>query len=446
MRILVQIGEVEKMAAENFVSIHPASRDCRGGSIAAILGLLLWALPAAAQGPVRVTLDQAIQMAIEHNHALKAARTLVPQSKAQEITAGLRPNIVLSADSQFLPLFNPSNFTGDTINTFSQFDVGVGYLFERGGKRRRRIEAAKDQTAVTQSQVTDAERALSLSVGQQFINALLAESNLDFALAALKSFQNTVDISNERFRAGDMSEGDLLKIKLQLLQFQSDVAAAKIARVQALAGLRQLLGYESVPVDFDVQGELAYQPVPQRREDLEAQALKQRPDFLAAQQGVTAAQSQHTLAQANGKRDFNLAFNYTHLSAMNLGTFFFNMELPIFNRNQGEIARTNFAIGQAQELRSEASEQVVTDVTNAYESAHTSGQIVELYTGGYLQQAQESRDISEYAYKRGAASLLDFLDAERNYRSNQLAYRQSLAAYMMALEQLRASVGTRSLP
>ena len=462
MSILAEIGEVDKMAAENRLFIRAAARRdrggragqlpgtaraSRGGRLAATLApLLLWGLPAAAQGPVRVTLDQAIQMAAEHNHALKAARTLIPQSQAQEITAGLRPNIVLSADSQFLPIFNPGNFTGDVINTFSQFDVGVGYLFERGRKRLRRMEAAKNQTTVTRSQVNDAERSLTLNVGQQFINALLAESNLDFALAALKGFQNTVDISNERYRAGDISEGDLLKIKLQLLQFQSDVSAAKIARIQALTGLRQLIGYESVPVDFDVLGELEYQPVPQRREDLEALALKQRPDFQAAQKSVTAAQSQHTLARANAKRDFNLAFNYTHLSAMNLGTFFFNMEIPIFNRNQGEIARTDHAIEQAQELRSEASQQVVTDVTNAYEGAHTSGQIVELYTGGYLKQAQESRDISEYAYKRGAASLLDVLDAERNYRVNQRAYRQSLATYMVALEQLRASVGTRSLP
>ena len=435
------------MAADKCLLIHPAARACRGGRLAAVLApLLLWALPAAAQGPVRVTLDQAIQMAIEHNHALKAARTLVPQSQAQEVTANLRPNPVLSLDSQFYPIFNSSAFSSTYIDQSTQHDLGISYLFERGKKRQHRLEAAKDQTSVTRSQLTDAERSLTLNVGQQFINALLAESDLQFAEDALKNFQQTVDISNERYRAGDMSEVDLLKIKLQLLQFQTDVSAAKIARIQALAALRQLLGYESVPADFDVQGELAYQPVRQRREDLEALALKQRPDFLAAQQSVTAAQSQNALARANGKRDVNASFVYSHVAGLNTGSFFFNFQLPIFDRNQGEIARTRYVIEQSQEVRSEASEQVVTDVTNAYEGAHTSGQIVELYTGGYLQQAQESRDISEYAYKRGAASLLDFLDAERNYRSNQLAYRQSLAAYMVALEQLRASVGTRSLP
>ena len=89
---------------------------------------------------------------------------------------------------------------------------------------------------------------------------------------------------------------------------------------------------------------------------------------------------------------------------------------------------------------------MLTDVANAYESLRTNDQIVQLYQSGYLKQAEDSRDISQYAYQRGAASLLDYLDAERSYRATELAYRQSLATYMSALEQLRQAVGTRSLP
>jgi cobalt-zinc-cadmium efflux system outer membrane protein len=134
------------------------------------------------------------------------------------------------------------------------------------------------------------------------------------------------------------------------------------------------------------------------------------------------------------------------VAATNTGAFFFNMQLPIFDRNQGEIARTRYAITQSQEQASEASQQVTTDVVDAYESLRTNDQIVQLYRSGYVDTAQKSRDISEYAYKKGAASLLDFLDAERSYRSNQLAYRQALASYMTALEQMRQAVGTRNLP
>jgi cobalt-zinc-cadmium efflux system outer membrane protein len=166
----------------------------------------------------------------------------------------------------------------------------------------------------------------------------------------------------------------------------------------------------------------------------------------AAGQGVTAAQSQYELARANGKRDLTTTWDYTHVSALNSASMLFNIEIPIFNRNQGEIARTRYAIDQSQENKTATQETVLTDVTTAYEAAKEGEIVVKLYQSGYLKQAQDSRDISEYAYRRGAASLLDFLDAERSYRATQLAYRQSLATYMLALEQLREAVGTRTLP
>jgi cobalt-zinc-cadmium efflux system outer membrane protein len=166
----------------------------------------------------------------------------------------------------------------------------------------------------------------------------------------------------------------------------------------------------------------------------------------AAQQGVTAADSQRALQQAIGKRDVTAAINYTHLSDLNDVSLFGQMQMPIFDRNQGEIARAGFAITQAQEQERFANGQVLTDVRDAFENLRTNDQVVGLYRSGYLEEAQQSRDISEYAYRHGAASLLDFLDAERTYRSIQLAYRQALASYLLALEQLRQAVGTRSLP
>jgi cobalt-zinc-cadmium efflux system outer membrane protein len=396
--------------------------------------------------PTRVSLDEAIRLALQHNHALLAARTSILQNQAQEITANLRPNPTLSWDTQFLPIFQPNNFTANYFENQAQFDIGIGYLFERGRKRQHRLQAAKDATAVTRAQVTDNERQLAFNVSQQFVNVLLAQSTLDLAQQDYDSFQKTVEISDARFKAGDMSEGDLLKIKLQLLQFQSDVLTAKLSKVQALAALRQEVGFESVPDNFDVEGELDYTPVHAGVDDLKSLALRSRPDLQAAHLGVTAAQSQESLAEANGKRDINVTFDYSHVGGVSSGTFFFNLDLPIFDRNQGEIARTKYAITQFQELQNETAQQVITDVVDAYEALHSNDQIIQLYRGGYVDQAQKSRDITEYAYRKGAASLLDFLDSERTYRANQLAYRQALASYMTALEQMRQAVGTRDLP
>jgi cobalt-zinc-cadmium efflux system outer membrane protein len=401
---------------------------------------------AAAQNKTLITLDQAIDLALAHNHSLKATRSLILQNQAQEITANLRPNPTLGLDTQFIPFFSPQYFSGDNTDQTQQFDVGLSYLFERGGKRQHRLQAARDQTAVTRAQVADAERTLAFNVGQQFVAVLLAESTLQFAMEDLKGFQQTVDISETQFKAGFIGEGDYLKIKLQLLQFQTDVSSARLAKVQALVSLRQFFGYDAVPADYDVVGDLAYQALPIKLEDLQARALRERPDFHAAELGVTAAQSQIGLAKANGKVDVTGTYDFSHVAGETTGSIFASFDLPIFNRNQGEIARTKYALTQAQEQEHAASDTVLSDVANAYEAVKSNDEVVQLYVAGYLKQAQDSRDISEYAYKRGAASLLDFLDAERSYRSTQLAYRQALASYMTALEQLKEALGSRNLP
>ncbi len=394
---------------------------------------------------VRIDLDQAIQLALAHNHALKAAQTQIQQSQAQEVTAAIRPNPVFTYDDLFVPIFSPNQLNTNTLDNITEFDVGVGYTFERGGKRKARIRAARDQTAVTHSLVRDNARTLSFNVAQQFIAALQAKSTLQFAMQNLESFQKTVQIGEGRLQAGDLSKADYLKIRLQLLLFQTDVSSARLAQAQAFASLRALLGYDAVPANYDVTGELSYTPLQLNKEDLQAIALDQRADFVAAKQGVAAAGSQHDLAKANGKRNLTTALDYTHVSALNSASFVMSIEIPIFDRNQGEIARTSYAIRQSQENRTAAEETVMTEVTNAYEAFQTADQVARLYESGYLKQAQDSRDLSEFAYRQGAASLLDFLDAERSYRATQLAYRQALGAYMISVEQLKEVVGSRKL-
>jgi outer membrane protein, heavy metal efflux system len=412
----------------------------------ATTALLTLAGTALAQAPTLISLDQAITLALAHNHSLRATRTQIQQNEAQEITANLRPNPTLGADSQFLPFFSPQDFNGQNLNEIQQFDIGLSYLFERGRKRQHRLQAARDATAVTRAQISDAERSLIFNVGQQFISGLLAQSTLQFAQEDLADFQQTVNISQEQFKAGYIGEADFLKIKLQLLQFQTDVSSARLAKVQALTGLRELLGYDAVPATFDIVGELAYQPVNTKLDDLQAQALRQRPDYRAAELGIVAAKSQIALAKANSKVDVTGTYNFSHVAGESSASLFANVPLPVFDRNQGEIARTRYALTQAEEQERSAGDTVLSDVSNAYEAVRSNDEVVQLYTSGYLQQAKDSREISEYAYKRGAASLLDYLDAARSYRATQLAYRQALASYMTAVEQLKQALATRTLP
>jgi outer membrane protein, heavy metal efflux system len=400
---------------------------------------------AQAHGPVKISLDEAIQMALQHNHNMLAARTTIQQSEAEEITANLRPNPNLFADWEYLPL-NPSNQNLTYLRDSTEADIGLSYLIERGKKRQHRLQAARDITAQTRSLVADSERNLTFNVASLFVGVQLAESSLELAQQDLKSFQQTVELNDLRYKKGAISEDDSLKITLQLLQFETDVEQAQLARVQALSDLRQLLGYESVSADYDVAGAFDYLPVAGNLDDLRLKALQYRPDLRAATQGTTAAKSQYELQRAIGKPDVTVQANYSHVNASSNASVFGSIPLPIFDRNQGEIARANYAIVQAQEQEKGTNGQVLTDVQDAYEALRENDRIVKLYRSGYLDVAAKDRDISEYAYKRGAVSLLDFLDAQRSYRATQLAYRQALASYLLSVEQLREAVGVRSLP
>jgi outer membrane protein, heavy metal efflux system len=411
---------------------------------------------APVQGPVKITLDDAIQLALKHNHNLLAAQTTIQQDEALETQANLRPNPVLFSDWEYLPLgsppdqnsrlYPPGEPTSQYLHDNTEADLGLSYLFERGKKRQHRLQAAKDITAQARSLVADSERTLTFNVASEFFNVQLAESTLELATKDVKSFQQTVDVSEITYKAGGMSEDDFLKIELQLLQYQTDYEQSLMAKDQALDDLRNMLGYESVPTDYDVAGSFDYQPVKANMEDLQMKALQNRPDLRAAQQGVTAATSQWELQKADGKVDVTGQGNYSHVNGINAATVYVSVPLPIFNRNQGNIAQARFAITQTQEQEKATADQVLTDVHDAYMGLKENERIIVLYQSKYLDVADKDRDISEFAYRHGAVSLLDFLDAERTYRATQLAYRQALASYLTALEQLREAVGVRNLP
>jgi len=411
-----------------------------------MVGLSHITFQALGQGPVKISLDDAIRLALEHNHNLLAARTTILQSQDQEVTANLRPNPTLFGDWEYVPLLSPSYWNSTYLHDSTEADVGLSYLIERGKKRQRRLQAARDQTAQTKLLVTDNERTLTFQVATLFVNVQLAESALELAQKDLESYQKTVDLNELRYKKGAISEDDNLKIELQLLQFQNDVIEAELAKTQGLSDLRNQLGYEAVPAAYDVAGDFAYHKVQGNLEDLQAKALAQRPDLQAAAQGVTAANSQYLLAKADGKQDVTVQGNYTHNGGINATSLYASIPLPIFNHNQGEIARTRHAITQSEELQKATNNQVMTDVRDAYENLQTNDKLLQLYLSGYLDRAKRDRDISEYAYQRGAVNLMDLLDAERSYRAIQLAYRQQLASWLMAVEQLREAVGTRNLP
>jgi len=296
--------------------------------------------------------------------------------------------------------------------------------------------------------VTDNERTLRFQVVQAFINLLLAKSVLQLSKDDLANFSQEVELNHARVVAGDLAEGDYLKLSIQKLQFEQDVSAAQLGLVQARATLRQQLGYQSVADDFDVTGALVHQKQLHTLDGLQSKALQNRPDLQAAHTGVKLANDTVSLAFGNRVKDWTWGTDYTFQSIGNSGIgnaigFSWSVDIPIHDRNQGEIARSQAAVRQSVEMESSTQVGVLTDVVNAWYGLRSNEEIVTLYESGYLDQATQSRDISNYAYQHGAATILDVLDAERSYRATQLAYRQALAAHMIAAEQVNEAVGTQ---
>jgi len=399
----------------------------------------LGAQGAASPGSLQLaplSMADAVRLALERNQVLRAQRLTIDASRADEITASLRPNPNVSFAASGLWVFNPSRSMFDPTSSPAAYDVGLGYTFERGGKRTKRMTAAEAATDLATKSVLDAQRQLRFQTEQAFIGVLLAKSTADVARQDLKTFSDFVDINQQRVKSGDLAEGDFLPISIQKLQFETDVSAAELGVVQAKALLRQLVGFEALPDDFDVAGDLAFAPVAVTFDDLQRQALESRPDLLAAQSGVVVARNSADLERANRARDVAGGVGYTRDIDGNTMGFGVSFDLGVSDKNQGNIARADVAVRQAVEIEAATRFLVLTDVASAYAAFQTSLKVVKLYESGYLDQARQSLDITTFAFQRGASSLLNVLDAERTYRDVQLNYRQALATLMTNVKQL----------
>jgi cobalt-zinc-cadmium efflux system outer membrane protein len=405
-------------------------------------------VPASPPPIPPLTMADAVRLSLEHNQTLRAQRLGIDLSKADEVTAGLKPNPSLSFGVDGLTVFSPKQMNWGFFRDSAQYAAGLDYTFERGGKREKRILTAQDTTDVTSKSVADAERQLRFQAAQAFVNVQLAKTSLDLAQQNLKSFSDTVDIGRARVAAGDMAEGDFAQLSLQKLQFETDLSAAELSIIQSKAQLRQLMGYDTIPDEFDVAGDLTHAKIALTLDDLKQQALTARPDFLSAQSSTKLAQDQVDLEISNRARDIDGNVGYSRnafgpVSAIGVGVAF---DLQIHDKNQGNIAHARIAVDQARETESAARATVLTDVATAFAEYQTDEKILNLYESGYLDQAKQSLDIATFVFQQGAGSLLTLLDAERTYRSTQLAYRQALAAYVTSLFQLNFVVGRQVIP
>jgi outer membrane protein, heavy metal efflux system len=417
------------------------SETARAAALVSVL--LCLGLPALAQQGL--TWEQAKARFESNNPALKADADNVDEMRAEEITAYLRPNpqFTLTADgTQIAPhdgVWTP--FRG----TFEQ--PNFSYLHEREHKRELRLESAKEGTRITESQHEDLERNMLFALRSAFVATLQAKFILDLAKADLEYYDHIIEISRDRFHAGDIAQIDLDRIELQRVQYESEIETAIVNLRTAKIQLLQLLD-DRTPVDqFDVNGPFDFSETLQPLDTYRDAALAARPDLQAALQTIEQSVTNHKLAIANGSTDPTLGAWYTYNSSNNnpngIQTLGLSVSVPlrIFDRNQGEKKRTLIDIDRSQQASEAARAQVFSDVDSAYELVRSNIALLKPYRDKYNAQALKVRDTVSYAYLHGGASLMDFLNAQADYRQVQLAYAQLLGAYLTAAGQLNLAVG-----
>ena len=393
----------------------------------------------------RYTWQQIRDMFESSNPTLLAAKLSVEELRAQEITAHLRPNpdFTLSADgTQIAPskgVWQP--FAGTFVSP------GLSYLFERRNKRGLRFESAKEGTAIGIAQQSDTERSLLFNLRAAFVGILQAKAVLRLAQDNLDYYDKILKISQDRFSTGDIAKIDLDRLQLQRLQYESDLQTALVNLRTTKINLLALLN-DRRPVDtFDVEGLFEFQEDILSQDEYRKEALDARPDLRAALLSVTQAETNYKLAEADGSTDPTVGIWFTHNGSFNnpdalntLGASF-SIPLRIFDKNQGEKLRTKIEIGRSEKLRRAVETQVYSDVDSAYALLVSDINLLKPYKRQYLQQAVQVRDTIFFSYQHGAASLLDFLNAESEYRTVQLSYVNLVGSFLTTAAQMNLSVG-----
>jgi cobalt-zinc-cadmium efflux system outer membrane protein len=381
------------------------------------------------------------------NPALRADALGVDEMKAAEITAFLRPNPTASFTMDQLYPFGPHydpNVLATRDRPFSNaLTTGsVSYLYEREHKRDLRLKSAKEGTEIAQSEHVDLERNLIFNLRSAFVETLEAKAVLELAKADLAYYDNIIKISRDRFRSGDIAKIDLDRIELLRVQYEVEIQAAIVNLRTSKIQLLQLLN-ERTPVEqFDVTGVFDFTDDLKPLEDFRQIALDERPDLRAALEAIQQAKTNRKLAQANGSAD--PTFSVDSGANPPLDPYVgFNVSIPlrIFDRNQGEKKRTQIDIGRTTELSDEVRAAVFSDVDSAYVQVESNIALLRPYKAQYKEQALRVRDTVTYSYQHGGASLMDFLNAQSDYRAVELAYLQLVGSYLTSAGQLNLAVG-----
>ena len=380
-----------------------------------------------------LTLEQALRLASETNPNVRAKEFELKAVGAGEITAGLRPNPTAN--------FLAEQFGGASSASQTQYTINIGQPIELGGKRQRRIDSATAQTKVTSHQLADLRRQIDFQVKKSFTDILVARESAALAEQNLAALDDLEKVQRLRADKGDLSGLELLRIQVQRYGLERDAADARQALTAGKIALRALVGPDKVVEDFAVTGALDYRDAAFTQSELYRRALDARPDVRAAEAAREKARADINLAKANAWWDITPQIEYQRIGPDNTIGFGVGLPLRIFDRNQGEIARTQADALRVDAVRDAVAVQALSEVDTALAAVQTERGKVQALRDTYLPKATQARDTVEFAYRRGGVSLLDYIDAQRTYRETALEYVRALGNYRSAIHLLEAAVG-----
>ena len=414
------------------------------------MGVILALAPSCTLAQQALSWDQVKARFEATNPALKADADNVDEMRAEEITAYLRPNPQLTATVDGTQIAPNDGHWVPLAGTF--VSPNVSYLHERDHKRELRLESAQEGTRITEAQHEELKRNLEFTLRAAFVETLEAKAVLDMAKADLDYYDKIIEISRARLKAGDIAQIDFDRIELLRVQYESELQTAIVNLRTAKIQLLQLLN-DRTPLDqFDVTGTFDFSEALDSLDSFRQAALATRPDLQAALETIQQSQTNHKLAVSNGSTDPTYSGWYTWNASNNnpdaTQTLGVSVSIPlrVFDRNQGEKKRTQIDIDRAQQASEATKAQVFSDVDTAYELVRSNVELLKPYKTKYNDEALRVRDNVTYAYEHGGASLMDFLNAQSEYRQVQLAYAQLIGAYLTSAAQLNLAVGREVIP
>jgi len=407
-----------------------------------MIPFLVASLTSPAWAQTVFTWDEVKDLFHKNNPTLLAGQLNIQEFQANEVTAALRPNPILTTSNDQFLLFSPSKLSA--FNN-AQWTQTIQQLLERRNKRGLRYESARMATTIATTDQADLERNLVFGLRDAFIRVLQAKSLLELATDNINYYDKVLAVNRERFKAGDIARVDLTRLELQRAQFESDLENARVSLRKAKIALLSMLNDHRPIDDFDVKGDFSYRDLRPSLEEARNSALDARPDLKSAVSAVNKARVDNKLAWANGSTDPVVGLEYQRTPSDPTGnnTMGFNVSIPlrIYDRNQGQKSRTAIEINRTERVRDAVLIGIYRDVDSAYATARSVRTLLLSYRDQYLAKAAEARDTVSFAYSKGGASLLDFLDAQKAYRDTELNYRNLIASYLAAVNQLNLAVG-----